>query len=647
MFLSLVFHNHQPVGQLPWAFEDVWRDSYSPFLEVLEQHPTIKIGLHYTGPLLDWLQQHRPQTIEQIQRLVAQGQVEILGGGLYEPILAIWPESDQQAQIQGLSRCLAELFGVAPHGAWLAERVWEPQLAPVIRECGVKYTLVDSSVFETAGLAEADLVGYFHAPRSTPHTKPLAIFPINQALRQLIPWQEPAQTIEYLGRLASSSSGDSLGVFADDGEKFGGWPGTFEWVFVSGWLDRFFTTLESNSNWLQTITPAEYISSHAPLSEVVLPTGSYAEMQQWSGGNWRNFLTRYSESGDMYREVMRAHAAVQTAMAQEPDKPEHRRAYDHVLRAQSNDGYWHGIFGGLYLRHLRQSVYAEAAAAQTLVQKVELLAIEREEDGKIVLQNASQKLLFDPAGGALSLWLSKTARHNLLATLQRRREPYHEADLPTDWYPRTALLDHFFGDAVNPEVFATAAYAEQGDFVTEAWQFEESSCRDKATITATRAGGVWVGDSFVPLTIAKHVTLQAGSDRLQVEYSFLSKAAQPIDLWWGHEWNVVLSGSQLPERHYHADDHQHKLDLNQAAQFAEVQNPIVADRWPQLWVEWEFDEPVDLWHVPLQTVSQKEGGEIEETYQQSAFVFHRRLRLLPLQPFTTSFGVLLTAKRQL
>ena len=39
-----------------------------------------------------------------------------------------------------------------------------------------------------------------------------------------------------------------------------------------------------------------------------------------------------------------------------------------------------------------------------------------------------------------------------------------------------------------------------------------------------------------------------------------------------------------------------------------VTNPIVADRWLQLWFEWEFETPFALWHVPLFTTSRKEGG---------------------------------------
>jgi alpha-amylase len=160
MYLSLVFHNHQPVGQLPWAFDDAWNDSYAPFLDVLERHPTVRVALHYTGPLLEWLSEYKPKTLAKVRKLVEQGQVEILAGGFYEPILAIWPHADQVAQITQLRDAVQAMFGTAPRGLWLAERVWEPGLAAPILETGLNYTFVDSTVFEAAGIAEKESFGY-------------------------------------------------------------------------------------------------------------------------------------------------------------------------------------------------------------------------------------------------------------------------------------------------------------------------------------------------------------------------------------------------------------------------------------------------------------------------------------------------------
>ena len=53
--LVIVLHNHQPIGNFGWVIDDVYRHAYEPMLGALEQHPQIRVGLHYTGPLLEWM----------------------------------------------------------------------------------------------------------------------------------------------------------------------------------------------------------------------------------------------------------------------------------------------------------------------------------------------------------------------------------------------------------------------------------------------------------------------------------------------------------------------------------------------------------------------------------------------------------------
>ena len=263
MFLSLVFHNHQPVGQLPWVFDEAHRDAYEPFLDVLEAHPQIKVALHYTGPLLDWLVQHQPRTVERVREMVSRGQVEVLGGGYYEPILAIWPRDDQHAQLQLLSERVLEVFGREPLGAWLAERVWEPSLIASMGDAKLLYTFVDSTVFEAAGVLEKNSLGSFVARDNDKSLgeKSLTVFPINQSLRHRIPWHDAQDSIDYLKTAHERAGAQSLAVFADDGEKFGAWPGTFNFIYNEQWLDKFFTAIEAQSDWLQTVTPREWSST--------------------------------------------------------------------------------------------------------------------------------------------------------------------------------------------------------------------------------------------------------------------------------------------------------------------------------------------------------------------------------------------------
>ena len=647
MFLSLVFHNHQPVGQLPWAFDDAWRDSYQPFLDVLEKHPTIEVTLHFTGPLLDWLSAHKPQTIVQIGALVARGQVEILSGGFYEPILAIWPHDDQVAQLQKLNARVAQTFGQTPRGMWLAERVWEPQLAAPIRGANLDYTFVDSTIFQQAGIEESASFSVFqvaaaHIEYSNGATndEKLCVFPINQPLRHIIPWHAGEESIAYLKGVHERAGDEAIVVFADDGEKFGGWPGTFDYVYTRGWLDTFFTLLEENAAWLQTIAPARYLSTHSPQREVQLPNGSYSEMQDWSGGNWRNFLSRYAESRDIYDEVLRVREIVQ--------KSPNDQAIDNILQAQSNDPLWHGVFGGLYLRHLRQAIYARATEAQVLIEGNRPFArVKSEENGDMVLENEQVKIGVRRVGGHIFNWTSKASRHNVMSTLRRRREAYHRGDTPEDWYPRGALLDHFFGDDATPEGFAQTKFPEQGDFISEEWTVQTKSNKKTASIILRRDGGVWAGEKQQPISIEKTLTLRSGSPELEIEYSIMNKGDVALDLWWANEWNVAMSGTDLPTRHYHAKDYTVQLPFDQIAEFENVSNPIAADSWLQLQAEWQFPQNLKMWHIPIWSASQKEGGEIERTHQSSAFVFHQHLRLKSANEYSISFKAALNSKREL
>src|SRR4051812_31688883 len=109
--LILTLHDHQPVGNFDGVFEAAYRNSYQPFLEVLEGYPEIPFVLHTSGPLVEWLVESRPEYIDGVGALVAAGRVEILGGGFYEPILTMIPHRDRVGQIRAYSEYLSEVFG--------------------------------------------------------------------------------------------------------------------------------------------------------------------------------------------------------------------------------------------------------------------------------------------------------------------------------------------------------------------------------------------------------------------------------------------------------------------------------------------------------------------------------------------------------
>ena len=85
--LILALHNHQPVGNFDGVFEAAYRDSYLPFLDVLEDYPQIPFALHTSGPLMEWLVEHRPEYVARVRALLPCGDVVLVGHGHFSRVL--------------------------------------------------------------------------------------------------------------------------------------------------------------------------------------------------------------------------------------------------------------------------------------------------------------------------------------------------------------------------------------------------------------------------------------------------------------------------------------------------------------------------------------------------------------------------------
>src|SRR6266852_3218758 len=445
-------HFHQPVGNFDHVFEDHLRDVYLPLVERLTARRFLPFALHMSGPLLEWLEQHAGAYLDTIGRLAADGQVELLLAGFYEPVLASLTRADRLDQIGWTREAIKRRFGVEATGLWLTERVWEPDLAADLADAGVRYLLVDDRHFLVSGFERDRL----HAPFLTESGgKRVGLFPIDERLRYLIPFRPPAEIAAYLRELRSA--GRPLAVFVDDGEKFGGWPGTKDWVYTRGWLAQFCDAIAAlvAGGEVRLTTPGAALREVASAGLAYLPTASYREMEAWAlpahavarlvalerdlgeervagpdgaflrGGHWRDFLVKYPEANRMHKKML----ALSALCRARGDPPAARRA---IGRAQCNDAYWHGVFGGLYLPHLRRAIWHQLALAEGELRRGEPLGIERldfDGDGfeEIWIHSAAFSALVSPRrGGAIEEYSLFGAGLNYADVLTRRREAYHE-----------------------------------------------------------------------------------------------------------------------------------------------------------------------------------------------------------------------------
>src|SRR4030042_1242012 len=275
--LVMVLHCHQPVGNFDHVFKMALEKCYLPVLNLLDAHPNIKVGLHFSGPLLEWMEKNRPECIDLMARMVERGQVETLSGGFFEPLLATIPVRDAKGQILMMNDFIKKRFGRTPTGFWLAERVWDPHLPVTLEGTGMVYTIVDDTHLYYAGLKDNDIYGSYITEKGGPT---LGLLATPMVMRYMIPFRLVEDVIAHLK--AQADMGRRLAVYGDDGEKFGLWPGTHEWVIKKGWLEKFFNAIEENREGLQTKLPGEFWASNPPLGRIYLPQASYEEMTAWA-----------------------------------------------------------------------------------------------------------------------------------------------------------------------------------------------------------------------------------------------------------------------------------------------------------------------------------------------------------------------------
>ncbi len=570
-------HLHQPVGNFDHVFAQHVDDVYRPLLDALAQREFLPIVLHLSGPLLEWLEGHEPAYLDRLGRLAADRRVEILLAGFYEPVLASLPREDRVEQIRWMHETVHRRFGVDARGLWLTERVWEPELAADLADAGVRYALVDDRHFLVTGFAAEQL----HAPFWTESDgKRVALYPIDERLRYLIPFRPPEETAEYLRRLRGS--GHRLAVLADDGEKFGGWPGTKEWVYGKGWLDRFITTIgglvDSGEVVLSRLDDA---LDQVPSGGLAyLPTASYREMESWSlppdaalrlsrlerdlgeprvagpdgailrGAHWRNFLVKYSESNRMHKKMMAL-----SALARARGDTGVRRA---IGRAQCNDAYWHGVFGGLYLPHLRDAIWRNLAEAESGLRRGEELAwdvVDLDGDGndEVWVHSASFSAIVSPArGGAIEEYTMFAGGINYANALTRRREAYHDLALeraaeqpeggggstasihdiedglrldarpPLDTDDRALFVDRILPQGVTLDDYASGGYWAIVSWARHRCAFTVERRKDAVEIVCSEAGG--------RNRLDKRIRCEADG-RITVSWEWDPEAAEPGDLF--------------------------------------------------------------------------------------------------------------------
>jgi alpha-amylase len=345
------------------------------------------------------------------------------------------------------------------------------------------------------------------------------------------------------------------------------------------------------------------------------------------------------------------------------------RAVDHLQRGQSNDCYWHGLFGGIYIVHMRLATLGHLVAAEDLADAAASTATSGTESARLTdwdLDGRPDALLASPAqvlsvdldeGAGIGSWDLRASRVALLAVMRRRPEAYHER-LRAHERAGSAMRSDTAG---TTSIHDLVKAREKG--LGELLHYDDHERRSALVRLLARGAGIpqlrrseevdlvpveapWRVARLVPgelnvereegaLALAR--SLRYGGPRgqpwLEVEATVTNRGGEELTADLALEWSICLSGGggnpaawyeaparsgAAPQRSRHdgEGDHRRLERLACGNDDEGVRVDIVAT--PAARATW----------FPIETVSSSESG-FERVYQGSALLFRWPVTLAP------------------
>lgn len=655
--VSLLFgiHMHQPVDNFGEAVDNAIKLCYEPFFETMVNYPDFKFAVHSSGWLLNQIKERYPNIFSNMKKLTQCGAIEWVSAGYYEPVLSSIPSHDRQAQITKLNTFIEENFNMTPKGLWLTERVWESSIIPDLHATGIEYAVVDDYHFLSSGFDASRMDGYYETEEGG---FPLALFPISQPLRYALPFFSVNRAIQAI--LECSKTEHSAAVLFDDAEKFGLWPNTHEWVYEKKWLKSFVEAILAHDE-IELKHYGKYLDENNSRGLAYLNNTSYFEMGEWSfngeqtlalealkehlgsdyfkhtgiafikGGIWKNFFIKYHESNYLHKRML-FHSLKQKNLSKD--------AKESLYKLQTNDVFWHGVFGGLYLPNLRDNAYSYLLKIEREYAKKEIsyeyIDIDMNGYKDLKVLSSSISSVFSRRWGGQMIELgSLDSLFNWQNTLMRRKEAYHEkilnpkeipvkeesdddsistihntsnkidealkAELIYDWHPKHSFIDHFCISPFNIDNFKKVTFNEIGDFVNQPFEL------DVKTNTFTREGGIYLDKKY--------------NSELQKCYSFVDnkiildltcETNYHSELFYGMEFNLHFAHPQLTTINGNK--------IGEGVVLNNIDKIVIVDTFTNKKIELICDKRCDFNAYILKTISQSEIG-FDTVAQQISFIF--------------------------
>lgn len=649
-------HGHAPFGSSEEDLESAYQAQYKPFIASLYKYPKVPFVLHHSGVLLAWIEQRHPEYFMLLEELINRKQVEIIGGGFYEPMLPLLPLADRLGQIELLTTYLRKHFGKRPRGCWLPGLIWEQPLVATLQTCGMDYTFLESDQFSQAGLSGPDL----ERPCLTEDQgKIVTVFPLSRRLTETVLKGDFDGFVQLVAEPVSDGGERTATVFVEG--LFNGKPGA-EALFCD-----FLERISRQESAFELSVPSRVLKAASVFSKAYFPSSAEKNVMYWamseerrkafneiadlggdsadqllasclSGSLPRHFLIRYPEANGIYTKMLYTHILINQLRG---DKYRKRAAREDLWKAQGCDGFWHIADGGIYRNRIRKSTYRSLIDAEKITREKgvfipSVIAVDINLDGEreFLLQGSELNAYVQNKGGSLFELDCLAKSWNYLDTMGRRRESYLEGDQILDELPRTAFADRLLHPEITLKDAVSNTFPYSRNCAAERYD-EIATDRVHQEITLQK-NAAFSGD-FGGIEIRKKYALK--KNLLQVYYTLSNRGDAPARFNFAPEIDLSLAGETLESQRVGVVSNSSLSESELAiAEYRGADELIIEDAENDLPISLSSTGPFDLWLIPIRTAC-RIGGELVNQYQSTCCMPIRPVILAPGECWETRFSL--------
>lgn len=653
--LLLGFHSQLP-SSIQKNIEDDSTKNYFNFLTgligLLNNHQSIKTTLHLSGNLISYLDKKHHAFSSSIRALLDRNQLELLSGGIYEPIFSFTPKEDRQTQLLLMNRLLNHTYGYTAYGAWITEFSWEPSLAFDLSKSRIQYTCLPKEFFMQAGLDENEISGYFLTEEEG---RKIAVFPILYDLNSLINQHPPEEVIKKLLSDTPSEKNPLAVLFYKDDDTD---------INKLNWLKNFFQLIHNSTEQIQTISFNDYYLSNKPKGRIYLGSIQDSKTNDMHK-NWKRFLLKYHEANLIHKKMLRVSKKINSAKEGKSRfkviKEMINQAQDLLLKGQSNYAYWDSTYGGIYLPQERHNTYSNLIKAENLIDAaskhgskwIQVYEIDYDCDGydEIIIESESQNIYISPGlGGTILEHDYRPKNINITNTISRKKEPYHEnngnslilknGNLIYDNYLKLNLIDHFLDNNVSLEKCKNNNLYHLTKEIIQPYQVEKIKAKEETCkITFNTILNLTKLERSPDIEFIKQYSVRSGDSSLTTEYILKNKVTENIDFTFAVEFNLNITPNYSQDSYFYLNaDKKNKTpnpELNSYEELKQINQISIFNKQLGLDLTIWCNKSCNIYRYPVETISYN-YKKLENIYQGTTILLTWHVALEPNVPWELS-----------